>query len=243
MRVVAGPEAEADQLMRIRLGGDRVATPSPTGARRPEKRVRARSRLCQNRCTGLVLPENQPPNSRNTQSIQSSTRPKRAIASAIPATRARGPRRTVSSSGTPNGSLPDLDVDAELARAAAWRRAIEVRDRELRRASANDRVRPSAVRTTRAWSTKSIVISKVVFAVMQAAGGEPAHVDVQRSVPPVVSRRLSWPGESCRGSGSRGAACPWSHANRPDGAPEASPCQHLPAGSSCRSHPDTRLRR
>src|SRR5438132_9693978 len=44
------------------------------GAGRPEKRVTARSKLCQKRWTRLVLPLNQPLNSSNTKSDQSKTR-------------------------------------------------------------------------------------------------------------------------------------------------------------------------
>src|SRR5438132_14008072 len=72
------------------------------GAGRPEKRVTARSKLCQKRWTGLVLPLNQPLNSSSTESDQSSTRPKRPIA-------ARSHEACSTSSGngvvigTPNG--------------------------------------------------------------------------------------------------------------------------------------------
>src|SRR6185503_8198077 len=51
------------------------------GLGRPEKRVTARSKPCQNKCTGLVLPLNQLLNSSKTESDQSRIRPKRATAS------------------------------------------------------------------------------------------------------------------------------------------------------------------
>src|SRR6185312_2423021 len=65
---------------------------------------------------------------------------------------------------------------------------IEVRDRD----SAGERKRP---RATICRANDQGVIDDVDrdfegrLAVMQAAGGEPAHVDIQRSVPPVVPRR------------------------------------------------------
>ena len=52
------------------------------GAGLPEKRVTARSKLCQKRWTGLVLPPNQPLNSSNTPSDQSRMRPKLAMVNA-----------------------------------------------------------------------------------------------------------------------------------------------------------------
>ena len=48
---------------------------------RPENRVTARSNPCQKKCTGLVLPLNQPLNSSNTVSDQSRMWPKRPTAS------------------------------------------------------------------------------------------------------------------------------------------------------------------
>ena len=55
-----------------------TASAATGGASRPEKRVTARSRPCQNRWTGLVLPLNQPLNSSSTRSVQSSAARKRS---------------------------------------------------------------------------------------------------------------------------------------------------------------------
>ena len=69
---IAGPEPEADHLVRVRFARDRVRA-GISGARRPENRVSARSKLCQNRCTGLLLPLNQPLNVFNVSSANSKT--------------------------------------------------------------------------------------------------------------------------------------------------------------------------
>src|SRR5216684_4032680 len=58
-----------------------TASASIGGAARPENRVTARSKLCQNKWTGLVLPLNQPLNSSNTLSVQSRILLKRSTAS------------------------------------------------------------------------------------------------------------------------------------------------------------------
>src|SRR5487761_1716403 len=47
------------------------------GARRPENRVTARSKLPQKKCTGLDLPMNRPRNSSKTESAETSARQKR----------------------------------------------------------------------------------------------------------------------------------------------------------------------
>jgi len=47
------------------------------GARRPEKRVTARSKLPQKKCTGLHLPMKRPRNSFNTESAETSARQNR----------------------------------------------------------------------------------------------------------------------------------------------------------------------
>ena len=62
----AGPESGADHFVRIRFAGHRVG--AGRGARRPEKRVTARSKLPQKKCTGLHLPMNRVRNSLNTLS-------------------------------------------------------------------------------------------------------------------------------------------------------------------------------
>ena len=100
------------------------ASSAPPG--RPEKRVTARSRPCQKRCTGLVLPLNQPLNSSKTVSVQSRMRPKRSIAS-----RSHDACSTSSGNGVVIGTterlLLDLDVDAELGEHRV-EAAVEVRD-------------------------------------------------------------------------------------------------------------------
>jgi hypothetical protein len=78
--LVARPEAEADDLVRIGLACDRVGVRVLSGARAREASM-ARSRPCQRRCTGLVLSQNQPANSCSVQSIRRSACQNRSTAS------------------------------------------------------------------------------------------------------------------------------------------------------------------
>ena len=147
----------------------------------------ARSRPCQNRCTGLVLPLNQPLNSSNTESDQSRIRPKRAIASRSQdawSTILRERRRHRHAERL----LLDLHVDPELAEQRV-EAGIELRDgqsvAELER-----------LRATVGRSHGHGVIDEVEgdlerrVVVMQPSRLQPAHVDVERDVPPVVARRV-----------------------------------------------------
>ena len=84
-RAAARPEAGAALLMRIGFAGNRVGKlgtpPGWRGARRPEKRVAARSMLPQKKCTGLALPRKPVRNCLNTRSTFTRIWKKRRTAS------------------------------------------------------------------------------------------------------------------------------------------------------------------
>ena len=98
---------------------------SIAGPARPEKRVTARSRPCQKRCTGLVLPLNQPLN------LEDGVRPVEDAAEALD--RLSIPGRVLDVLGKrrrhrdPERLLLDLDVDAELGEHRV-EAGVEVRD-------------------------------------------------------------------------------------------------------------------
>src|ERR687891_323481 len=127
------------------------------GARVPLKRVTARSNPCQKRCTGLVLPQNQPANSCSVQSIQRSACQNRSTASrsydACSVSLAKGVV-----TGIPNGSalvstsIPRL---ASSAKKRSWKAATERPS-----ASGKESTSPRLVRTTSSWATKSKETSK-----------------------------------------------------------------------------------
>ena len=113
-----------------------------SGARRSEKRVTARSKPCQKRCTGLVLPQNQPANSWNVQSIQRSARQSARPPPSYEACSVSSPKGVVM--GIPYGSA--WIATWMPTRQATRRAVVEGRDREPVR-EPNDSAPPRLVRT------------------------------------------------------------------------------------------------
>ena len=77
---IAGPEAEADDLVGVSLARDQIGA-GPMRARRPENRVTARSKLPQKKWTGLALPSQLVWNCLNTSADFIRMRQKRCAAS------------------------------------------------------------------------------------------------------------------------------------------------------------------
>ncbi len=182
--VVAGPEAERDDLLRVGLLGDRVGVhrrAGPAGEAGhgeveavPEEVHGARlagepaAELLEHR----VGPVEDPPEARDRVAI-----PGRVL-------EILGKRRR---HGDAERLLGDLDVDVELAEQRV-EAGVELRDGQ----SATQLERPGA---TVSRPDDHRVIDEVDrdlergVVVMQPPRREPSHVDVQRDVPPVVARR------------------------------------------------------
>src|SRR6266481_3393757 len=74
------PEPRADYFVRVGFACDEIRS-ARSGARRPEKRVTARSKLPQKKCTGLALPRKPVRNCLNTRSTFTRIWKKRRTAS------------------------------------------------------------------------------------------------------------------------------------------------------------------
>ena len=158
--------------------------PGCSGAARPEKRVTARSKLPQKKCTGLALPR-KPVRNRREHAVDLDQRAPAALrrggvvggvdacrrrrGSGRPLRSARGwiatsmPRRRELGQRRGDGSRPPTSAPA--------------RSRARRR---------STCAATRRWSTKSNSISSTLAADVDRRRAEPARADVERHVPAVV---------------------------------------------------------
>ena len=158
----------------------------PAGARRPENLVAARSSEYQNRCTGLVLPQNQPLNSSNTPSDQSRICQNRSMAS-----RSHDACSTSSGNGVligrPNGRSLISTSSAELVQRAV-ELAVEVRHGEPVQDREPFRLPLVGRHDQRVVDEVEPDVERRV-PVVEAPCGQPACIDVQRHVPPVVARR------------------------------------------------------
>ena len=136
--------------------------------------------------TGLVFPQYQPANSSSTVSDQSRIRQKRSTASAsYDACSASAGKGVVI--GTPYGSSR-IRTSIPSRRRAPWSCSSKAAT-ERPSASGKDSTSPRFVLTTSRWSTKSKSIWNVDAARrVHAPCRQPANVDVERRVPPVISR-------------------------------------------------------
>ena len=175
--------------------------PGCRGARRPEKRVTARSGAPQKKCTGLALPRKRPRKVRKTRSAWTSTRQKRRADSA---SYARG--RSSSSKGT--GSATSLGRRLIFTARPSASSPTGAGGRTRPRTGARRATRPappSLARTRRASSRKSKSSSNVrrpgESERCEAPGG-----DVERDLPAMVDPGAPGRAGSCPRSASRGGA-------------------------------------
>ena len=153
---------------------------------RPENRVTARSNPCQKRCTGLVLPLNQPLNS-----SRHGVRPVEDVAEAadrvvIPGG-VLGVLRERCLHRDAEGLFEDLDVDSEVAE-QAMNLCVEGRDRNAAGQRERLRVAVSASDDERVVEEVDRELESRAL-VVEPPRRQPADVDVERDVPPVITRR------------------------------------------------------
>ena len=182
--VVARPEAERDGLVRVRLPRRRVRVRQRRArAGRRTGSPRGRSE-CQNRCTGLVFPQNQPANSSKTTAVQSRTRQKRPTASASYEACSRVLRER-SRHRHAEGLLAGSARRRRSRASAACSSLVERRDRE----AVGERERLLGVGRLDDEPVADEVEADLepgAVRPVQEPRRQPVDVDVERDVPPVV---------------------------------------------------------
>ena len=180
------PETERDHFVGVRLSVDRLRV-RRRRRRAPPKRVYARSRPCQKRCTGLDLPRYQPANSSSTSSVHSRMCQYRSTASrSYDAWSAILRERCRRWHGV--GLLEDWNVDLQPSERRV-QLLVEVGDGEP--VGKLERLHIASVGRDNKAVIDEVEVdleSDAVFCV-HAPGRQATHVDIERDVPPVVSRR------------------------------------------------------